>query len=146
MKKRILVFVLAAVLVGGLFGSGMYVGAATKNGAGSQNDPVVTLSYLEYRLGKQGMNDASSDAGIGTGGFEKVNLSKGERCMPGEGGVIVLYSGACTAVGKGLIDSTNAKIIYESSGVPAYSQLLAPDGTCGVVASEATVLFVAKGK
>ena len=146
MKKRILIFALAAVFAGVLFGSGMYVGAATKNGAGSQNDPVVTLSYLEYRLGKQGANNTSSDAGTGSGGFEKVTLSKGERCMPGEGGVIVLYSGACTAVGKGLIDTTNAKIIYESSSVPAYSQLLAPDGTCGVVASADTVLFISKGE
>ena len=159
MKKKLVVFLVALVIAGTMFGSGMYVGAAVKSGAGSQNDPVVSLSYLEYRLSEL-ENSVSAAQGRGTSssnrdgnkeensftGFEKVTLARGERLMPGEGGVIVLYSGACTAIGKGLVDVTNAKIITESNSIPAYSQMLVPEDTVGVVASEATILFVIRGK
>ena len=145
MKRKIVVFVVALVFAGLLFGSGLYVGAATKNGAGSQNDPVVTLSYLEYRLDQleTGNGNGGNTATI-PAGYKKMVLTRGERYVPGEGGVFVLYSGKCTAVGKGLIDLTGARTLVESESIPAYSQILVPDETSGVVASEETVLFVVK--
>ena len=156
MKKKAAVVIIAVVLASIFFGSGMYVGAATKSGAGSQNDPVVTLSYLDYRLEKLGETSGigkQGNAGNGTGttgqesavwntGFKKVILSRGERYLSGEGGVIVLYSGTCTAVGKGLIDITNAKVIAESESIPAYSQMLVPDDSSGIVAGETCVIYV----
>ena len=145
MKKKILISALIVGFACVFFGSGMYVGAATKTGAGSQNDPVVSMSYLEYRLEKLGKGGSSDDSGT-TGGYEKVTLEYGERLIPGEGGVIIVYSGSCTAVGKGLVDLKDAKMIQESSGVPAYSQMLAPDSSSGVVASEKAVVFVIRGK
>ena len=145
MKKKILISALLVVAACVFFGSGMYVGAATKTGAGSQNDPVVSLSYLEYRLEKLGKGGTLGDAGM-TGGYEKVTLEYGERLIPGEGGVIIVYSGSCTAVGKGLIDLKDAKIVQESSNVPAYCQMLAPDSSSGVVASEKAVVFVVRGE
>ena len=58
-KRRVIIAVCACILTALVFGSGMAVGAAT-NGAGSQNDPVVSLSYLDYRLGKlEGGNGGS---------------------------------------------------------------------------------------
>ena len=161
MKRKAVILVVAAIIMASiLFGSGMYVGAATKTGAGSQNDPVVSLSYLEYRLsqlenrigssgadgkGSVGQNRSAGDASVSQSGYEKKVIKNGERCMPGEGGVIVVYSGACTAVGKGLIDMTAGKVITESSPIPAYSQMLMPDGNSGVVASEETVIYVIIG-
>ena len=136
MKKKLLIIALLAVTVSIGFGSGFYAGAATKNGAGSQNDPVVTLSYLEYRLGKEGTGEDSRGLGA-----EKVTIERGERLMPGEGSVIVLYSGACTAVGN-LIDTTAAKTVQEGETVSPYSQILIPEDSSGVVASQTTVLYV----
>lgn len=145
MKKKIIVLIILIVLASIFFGSGMYVGAATKSGAGSQNDPVVSLSYLEYRLsqleGETGTNTTQVQKN-----FEKKTIERGERLLPGEGGVIVLYSGACTAVGKGLVDLTGGTVISESTAIPAYSEMLVPSGDSGVVAAETTVLFVIYGK
>ncbi|MBR5178557.1 MAG: hypothetical protein IKW90_07160 [Lachnospiraceae bacterium] len=152
MRKKIIVLIISVVLASAFFGSGMYVGAATKSGAGSQNDPVVSLSYLEYRLGQlEGKTGTSNSTGAGqvtseTTGYEKITIGRGERSMPGEGGVIVLYSGACTVVGKGVMNITSGTIITEGSTVPAYSQILVPDRDSGVVASESTVLFVLYGE
>ena len=164
MKKKIIVLIISVLLASVFFGSGVYVGAASKSGAGSQNDPVVSLSYLEYRLGQlegktgtaSGNNAGVGETGIASGnnagvgqsalGYKKTSIERGERCLPGEGGVVVLYSGACTVVGKGVLDLTAGSVIPEGSTVPAYSQILVPDGNSGVVASESTVLFVCAGK
>ena len=137
MKKKIIMIIVVTVAACLLFGGGVYVGAAS-NGAGSQNDPVVSLSYLEYRLEQLG------DVGQATG-YKKTELARGERFMPGEGGVIVLYSGKCTAVGN-LLDLSSSSVLQESSAIPAYSQILVPDNASGVVASEKTVLFVIPGE
>ena len=148
MKKKIIVLIISVVLASLFFGSGLYVGAAAKSGAGSQNDPVVSLSYLEYRLGQ--LEGKTGNTGTDTTpvqkNFEKKTIERGERLLPGEGGVIVLYSGACTAVGKGLVDLTGGTVISESTAIPAYSEMLVPSGDSGVVASETTVLFVIYGK
>lgn len=146
MKKKIIMIIAVTVAACILFGGGVYVGAAS-NGAGSQNDPVVSLSYLEYRLEQLG------DVGQGStvtrpklaAGYKKTELARGERFMPGEGGVIVLYSGKCTVVGN-LLDLSSSSVLKESSAIPAYSQILVPDNASGVVASEKTVLFVIPGE
>ena len=146
MKKRIIMILAAAVAACIVFGGGVYVGAAS-NGAGSQNDPVVSLSYLEYRLeqlGTTGQGNTAASSKLATG-YKKTELARGERFMPGEGGVIILYSGTCTAVGN-IIDLSSSAVLRESSKVPAYSEILVPDNASGVVASEKTVLFVIPGE
>lgn len=149
MKKKILMVLSATLVACMLFGGGVYVGAAS-NGAGSQNDPVVSLSYLEYRLEQLGSTGNTGETGTAASsklatGYKKTELSRGERFMPGEGGIIVLYSGKCTVVGN-VIDLSSAKALGESGSVPAYSQILVPDNASGVVASEKTVLFVIPGE
>jgi len=146
MKKKILMVLAATLIACMLFGGGVYVGAAS-NGAGSQNDPVVSLSYLEYRLEQLGSSSEKGTAATPklASGYKKTELSRGERFMPGEGGIIVLYSGKCTVVGN-VIDLSSAKALGESGSVPAYSQILVPDNASGVVASEKTVLFVIPGE
>ena len=142
MKKKIITILAAAAVISLIFGGGVYVGAAT-SGAGSQNDPVVSLSYLDYRL--ENLN-ASGNTGAASVGYEKVTLSRGERYLPGEGGVIVLYSGSCSVVGKGIINLSASAMLPESSNVPAYSQMLIPDTSSGIVAAESTILYVVSGK
>jgi len=135
MQKRILIALIFAAVAGLLCSSGLDAGAATTKGAGSQNDPVVSLSYLEYRLSKL-------ENGGKTGNTSsKVTLERGKRLMPGEGKVVVVYSGACTVVGKA-VDTTSAALLSEGSQVPLYSQILLPDGSSGVVASETTVVYI----
>ena len=126
MKKKILMVLAATLIACMLFGGGVYVGAAS-NGAGSQNDPVVSLSYLEYRLEQLGSTGNTGETGTAASsklatGYKKTELSRGERFMPGEGGIIVLYSGKCTVVGN-VIDLSSAKALGESGSVPAYSQI-----------------------
>jgi hypothetical protein len=142
MKKKIIVILAVTVAACLIFGGGVYVGAAT-SGAGSQNDPVVSLSYLDYRL--ENLN-ISGNSGSPVNGYEKVTLSRGERYLPGEGGVIVLYSGSCTVIGKGIINLSASTVLAESSNVPAYSQMLVPDTSSGIVAAESTILYVVSGK
>ena len=144
MKKKILIVIVAAIVASIAFGSGFYAGAATTNGAGSQNDPVVTLSYLDYRLGKLGDIEQTSDNNTVQSGnrTEKVTIERGERLMPGEGSIIIIYSGSCTAVGNPLIDTTSAKSVKEGMQVSPYSQILIPDDSSGVVAAESTIIYV----
>ena len=157
MKKKVLTVLVITVVASMLFGSGFYAGAATNKGAGSQNDPVVSLSYLEYRLeqleqsigsgkgtvnaGNNGTDGQASKSSIAGGAARKVIIERGERLIPGEGSIIIVYSGACTAVGN-LIDTSASKPLTESTTIPAYSQILIPTDESGVVASESTVLFV----
>ena len=138
MKKKVLTVLMITVVASILFGSGFYAGAATTKGAGSQNDPVVSLSYLEYRLSKLG--DVTS-GGSNTGFSRKVTVENGERIMPGEGSLIIIYSGACTAVGN-LIDTTEARALSEGMSVSPYSQILVPSDSSGVVASQTTVVYI----
>ena len=142
MKRKIIVILAVTVAACLIFGGGVYVGAAA-SGAGSQNDPVVSLSYLDYRLENLNISGNSGSAG---NGYEKVTLSRGERYFPGEGGVIVLYSGSCTVIGKGIINLSASTMLTESSNVPAYSQMLVPDTSSGIVAAESTILYVVSGK
>ncbi|MBR4343596.1 MAG: hypothetical protein IKP88_12995 [Lachnospiraceae bacterium] len=146
MNKKVLTFIVITIVASMLFGSGFYAGAATTKGAGSQNDPVVSLSYLEYRLEKLeqtvGQSDGNGNAAAsGKSPARKVRIERGERFLPGEGSVIILYSGACTAVGN-LIDTTEAEALQEGMPIGPYCQILVPEGSSGVVASESTVLFV----
>lgn len=136
MKKGLIISIIAIVLAGSLFAGGIYVGAAT-TGAGSQNDPVVSLSYLEYRLEK-----LSGGAGAGQG-YHTVSLERGERLMPGAGSTVILYSGSCTAVGtKGIINLTDGSLYNESYTVPMYNVFLVPDDTSGIVAGDNSIVFV----
>lgn len=144
LKPKIIIVMVAVVIASIGFGSGFYVGAATTNGAGSQNDPVVTLSYLDYRLGKLGAVEETPENNTVQSGnrTEKVTIELGERLMPGEGSIIIIYSGSCTAVGNALIDTTSAKSVREGMQVSPYSQILIPDDSSGVVAAESTVIYV----
>ena len=137
MKKKIAIISLATLVLCIFFGSGFYVGAATTKGAGSQNDPVVSLSYLDYRLSKL-------EGGSGSIGSSetKITIEKGKRFKPGEGSVIVVYSGVCTALGSGLVNTTDACMVQEGMNVPLYSQILIPDDEAGIVAAEQAVIYI----
>jgi len=148
MKKKIILSIAAFALAASVFAGGIYVGAAT-TGAGSQNDPVVSLSYLEYRLNKlEGSGNSgagSTDAGNAAAkGYRKVSLARGERLMPGEGSMIVVYSGNCTAVGeKGIINMTDGSLYQESYSLPLYNNFLVPADSSGIVAGNDVTVFVA---
>lgn len=137
MKKRVLIIGIIVVASGIFFSSGFLVGAATTKGAGSQNDPVVSLSYLDYRLSK--LEGGSGNIGTSE---TKITVEKGKRFKPGEGSVIVVYQGACTALGKGLVNTTDACMVQEGMNVPLYSQILIPDDDSGIVAAEQVIIYI----
>ena len=76
MKKKVLTVLVITVVASMLFGSGFYAGAATSKGAGSQNDPVVSLSYLEYRLEQL---EQSIGKGQGTSGIKTESQASQNR-------------------------------------------------------------------
>lgn len=135
-KRRIILCIAIVVLAGVLFGSGMMVGAAT-NGAGSQNDPVVSLSYLDYRLGKL--------EGGAAGGYSKVVLNKGDSYTPGDGSTFIVYSGNASVIGEeGLINVSEGTLFQKDYSVVLYNQFLATDNTSGIRAESKVVLYVQK--
>lgn len=154
-NRKSLIIIGVLVLSGSLFCGGIAVGAAT-SGPGSQNDPVVSKSYLEYRLDKlqneieNGTGGNAADyvnpvSATDSGKYERVELARGERLMPGEGSTIILYSGSCTAVGAaGVINLTDATLYKESYSIPMYNICLVPDTSSGIVAGSDTVVFVGK--
>ncbi len=160
LNKKSLIVIVAFALAGIMFCGGIAVGAATTAGPGSQNDPVVSKSYLEYRLEKlqteieNGTGTKASDssavgvnpaAASAFGKYERVELTRGERLMPGEGSTIILYSGSCTAVGAaGLVNLTDATVYKESYSIPMYNICLVPDDASGIVAGSTAVVFVGR--
>jgi len=140
--KRKIIF--AAVLVTAacvFFGTGFYAGSAATSGAGSQNDPVVSLSYLEYRL-EQLEGGSGGKGGNLSGGAVRLELKEGERYFPGEGSLAVVYSGSCAITGGTAADLTAGKQIGAGEKLPLYSQILIPEDDCGLAASDNSVLFV----
>lgn len=121
---------------------------AATNGAGSQNDPVVTLSYLEYRLEKAGgitsekKEDGESSA---SSGFTKVILQNGEILKPGEGGSLVMYSGNAKVYGEsGLIDITDGTMYPEGCSLSLYNEYLIPEDGAGIEAMGKCTVFISR--
>ncbi len=138
-KKKTILAVCILVLAGVVFGSGMLAGAAV-NGAGSQNDPVVSLSYLEYRLGQLELNGGSASSG-----YMKMTLSKGDVLTPGEGSLLVIVSGNASVCGSsGLICLTDGSLLESGYTAAMYNQFLVPSSSSGIRADSNVELFVLK--
>ena len=71
--RKTAVFFLILLCAAGIFGAGMAFGAGSGE-PGSQQDPIVTLSYLESRLSALENNGGTSGGASGSGtaqGFER---------------------------------------------------------------------------
>ena len=123
MKKNRLVTLMIFVLVAVIFAG---VGAYAASTIGSQNDPLVTLSYLNERLYPQLLTKISDEAdkmtselkgSIKSGGVDSytvVSLSKGQKLVGSVGCEVLLRVGSATVVAKdnpGLVDTTGGSAL-----------------------------------
>ncbi len=127
--KKLGIGVLCALLLAGAFWSGHYAGAASKT-PGSAEDPLITLGYLEKRL-------AGAD-----GGYEKVQLNKGDKLLCGEGTCVIVLGGSVVAAESGLVDVTMGTFTEEDTSMFLYHSYIVPENDAGCEALSACVLFV----
>ena len=114
MKKTL---TLALVLAMGCF-AGRYIEA-------SNQDPLVSLSYLNQRLEALKTQDKSG----GNGNLTVVNLEKGQEIIGAQGSQFILRAGQVEAIVSdkgGLSDVTGAKDLIKGEKAKANHLLLIP--------------------
>lgn len=127
--KKVLCGIGVAVLVAGAFLTGHTAGAASKT-PGSTGDPLVTLSYLEERLGPA------------SGGAQTVQLKKGQTLQGATGTGIVVLGGSVTAAGDGLVDLTAGELTERDTSMFLYHNYIVAEENSGCDALSACTLLV----
>lgn len=118
----------AVILLIAAFMTGRHAGAASKTPGGVE-DPLITLSYLESRMGEQG-------------GYVTVNLKKGQSLTGTEGTGIILLAGSATAIGEGVVDLTEGSLTKEDISMFLYHSYIVPEEKSGCNALSACTLLV----
>ncbi len=146
-KKAISLALVFALLLG--------VSAAYAAGAGSAEDPLISLSYAsgEYTQSVRSEADAlfegtlAGAAGGTTGSFETVSLAAGGRVELETGGSIILLSGSATiTISSGAV--VNVTVGYPAQTgrvVPGHRYLAAENADAVVTVSEASLLALDGG-
>lgn len=119
MNKRKLYTILLSVTV--LIAATAAVGAETYE-PGSENDPVVTKSYVDSKIA------AISSDGEGFV-FQPVSLDAGDKLIGGEGTEIILRSGEAKAITNGtngISDLTSGKDLSQGAAISQNHLLLVP--------------------
>lgn len=149
MKKwHVIVLLLAvAILAGGL-------GAYAAGTAGTQGDPLISMSYLddvlapsirsaytsriesEARELEESVQNSLADA---AGAFEAVSLAEGEG-MPCPAGTQLLFRSGTAAATAALTDLTTGETLAAGSALAANHLYLATDD-CELIASTASALM-----
>ncbi len=142
-------------------------GTALAANQGSQEDPLLTLSYLDKVLrpqletevdaavernktelgnkldqavadGEKRVNAALSAAGVGA--FQAKTLTRGESFTPGAGRELLLTAGSATAVGT-LTDTTAGKTVSAGASLELAHLYVTADAAAGCKATgDATVM------
>lgn len=125
--RLVAVFVTAALLLGLWLGTGL--AATTTPAPGSDQDPLVTKSYVDQEIAK--LQDSLGEGG-GDGSFvplQVVTVPAGQRLIGLEGTEFILRSGKGKIVGSsagGIPDLTGAKDLANNIDIPANHLLLIP--------------------
>lgn len=167
MKRRVIVFIGIIFLSGFIFFNFV---PALGNQPGSEEDPLVTLSYLNKKIQEletmlsqkvnnvittisvldKKVEEISNQTGQKSGGvFELVNLYAGQKLVCESGTEIILRSGRAKVIGAlktGLSDVTLGKDIASGTYVTKDHLLIVPrtDGR-GIIAEINSIIMV-KGK
>lgn len=162
-KKIALLLVIAALTI--------TVSASNSNNYDSQNDPLVSLSYVEQVLKPQIIAEAKEDIieeikkqGLGNGSasgsssaeYEVVELKSGqilmaesscEVIMTAGSGKVIITSQANIAAGVGLNDLTTGKRLLSNDTLPAGNLVLIAraDGR-GIAVTSSTAYFMVRGE
>lgn len=128
---------------------------------GSENDPVVTLSYVEMRLSElmeafqprlESLEAAAGQTGSQTGEaaaetYEVVFVEAGRQIYFADSTQVILRAGAMTAIGNaagdGLADLTGGKDLKSGDPIAKNHLLLVPrnDGRGAAVAQDAWIMI-----
>lgn len=127
--KKLFAGIGGGILIAGAFVSGHYAGAASKT-PGSTGDPLITLSYLEERLGQT------------QGGVQKVMLKKGQTLEGVQGTGIVVLGGSVTAEGSGLVDLTAGSLTENGTSMFSYHNYIIAEDDAGCQALSGCTLLV----
>lgn len=128
-KMKLLCGIGVAALVVGAFFTGHSAGAASKT-PGSTGDPLITLSYLEERLGET------------KGAARKVQLNRGETLKGEPGTELIVLGGSVTATGSGLIDVTEGGLAETETSLFLYHSYIVAEKSSGCEALSACTLLV----
>jgi hypothetical protein len=140
-KKRLVIPVIAIIVL-----AAMTLGVlATSTDPGSENDPVVTLSYVESRLAEivsdfqekldsvdlnTGNPSSPSETQASESGFEAIMIPSGSLVYFAGNTQVILRSGAMTAIanssGNGLADLTVGNDLKTGDAVKMNHLLLVP--------------------
>ncbi|WP_053955323.1 hypothetical protein [Inediibacterium massiliense] len=137
-NKKLISLALTTLMTVGLFS---YVAMAIGD-PGSQEDPVVTKSYVETRNQQLKeyidekiqqvlniKNDTNSGIVSASSSFEVIEVQKGQKVIAGEGTEMVLRSGQAKAIATssgGIADLTIGKDLKSGESIPLQHLLLFP--------------------
>lgn len=160
MNNKKIVTILAFVLVAVVFAA---VGAYAATTLGTQNDPLVTLSYLNERLYPSLLTKISNEAdqaatkvlqemknnsGGGTETYAVVTLYKGQKLVGEVGCEVLLRIGSATVSAvdnPGLVDLTDAKSLNNGASLAANHLYMVTIAGGGIKATADTVKVVVRG-
>lgn len=118
---------LAAVLVL-LLGATIAVALAASGEAGSQDDPLVTKSYVDGKIAEvKSSNSSGGSSSAGT--YKSISLEEGQSLIGGEGTEMILRSGEATALdngANGISDVTAGVDLWTGNPVATNHLLLVP--------------------
>lgn len=148
-KNKLIIFTMAGIFVGtGLY---MNLGDITSFArAGSETDPLITLSYLEQRISEVkkyvddkigSLNNSNSNT------LEVIELKNGQKIIGREGTEFILRSGKAAAKVSdlgGISDVTDGVDLKEGENIPRNHQLIIPrdDGRGLVIMQDSTFVLV----
>ncbi|QEK11445.1 hypothetical protein FQB35_03135 [Crassaminicella thermophila] len=154
-KKSFMILIISTVVI-----SFSYIVMAISAEPGSEEDPLVTKSYVEKRnqqlkfyieesiknlqerLG-QGDNEENT-----TNGYEVINVAKGNRLVLGKSAEVILRAGKATVIQSqsgGLADVTIGRDLKQDENFPANHLLIVPrdDGRGAIAVTDC--IFMVKG-
>jgi hypothetical protein len=145
-----LTLILVSLLVGFLMGQA--AGANSALVPGSENDPLVTASWVEARLSAFSRGESSASAQpvyitTPAPSFEVVNVPANKK-VTGSGTELILRSGKAKAVegaGGGLSDLTEGRNLSSGDAVKANHLLLAIKEDGRGVVTESEAIFLVRG-
>lgn len=148
MFKKVSIFFGAFVVI-------VVVGAISSFAAGTENDPLVTLSFLNSKVSEVYAYIDSKLTGVNSGGstsdksyemFRLVTVPGGTSFIAEEGTEFVLRQGVCTVIGTelgGLSNVTDGVDLQGGVLVPANSHMIVPRGDGrGFITSTDTLVLV----
>lgn len=154
-RKKIIVIALCAVLAIGLVSFGVY--AATSYG--TQDDPLITKSYLDSVLAPQieeqvqaeieaALEKIESEPVTGGDDFTVLTLTTGQTVTCGVGCEVMLRIGSATAVGDDypvLVDTTSGESVANGANMTANHLYMVTIIENGFKATSETTKVLIKG-